>query len=51
MVAVILKAAPDAYASVLTFEQEKRGSTLEISHLRMIMTKYYPSVYKGKANN
>ena len=32
IIAVVLKAAPKEYASVLTSEQEKRGSTLQLSH-------------------
>ena len=46
LIAVILKAAPDAYASVLTGEQQKRGSGLEMTHLRIVMNKYYRKVYK-----
>ena len=48
MIAVILKAAPDAYASVLTSEQTKMGDNLKLSHLRKAMNTYYRSVYKEK---
>ena len=41
MIAVILKAVPAAYESVLISEQQKRGNTLEITHLRIVMNKYY----------
>ena len=48
LVTVVLRAAPAEYASVLTSEQEKRGASLELSHLRAVMNKYYRAVYKGK---
>ena len=47
-IAVVLKAAPKEYASVLTSEQEKQGSNLKLSHLRVVMGKYYRAVYKKK---
>ena len=46
VIAVILKAAPKEYASILTSEQEIRGSTLQLSNLRAVMSKYYRSVHK-----
>ena len=39
LIAAVLKAAPKDYASVLTSEQEKRGTGLELSHLRAVMNK------------
>ena len=44
-----LKAAPSEYAFVLTSEQEKRGTGVELSHLRVVMNKYYRAVYKNKS--
>ena len=49
LIAVVLKAAPLAYASVLTSEQEKRGNGLELTHLRVVMKKYYRAVYQKTA--
>ena len=46
MIAVVLKAALKEYASVLTNEQQKRGNMLELTHLRILMSKYYCTVYK-----
>lgn len=51
LIAVVLRAAPEAYASILTSEQEKRGNTLEMSHLRAVMNKFYRQVYKRATNN
>jgi hypothetical protein len=48
MIAVILRAAPVEYASVLTTEEQKHGKALQLSHLRVAMNKYYRSVYKGR---
>lgn len=42
----LIAVAPREYASVLTSEQEKRGTTLELSHLRAVMNKYYRAVFK-----
>ena len=41
MMAVIMRAAPDEYASVITSEQQKQGSALQLSDLRVAMCKYY----------
>ncbi|MEM9078895.1 MAG: zinc finger CCHC domain-containing protein, partial [Bacteroidota bacterium] len=49
LIAVILKAAPEEYASVLTSEQEKQETNLTLSHLRAVMNKYYWKVYKNKS--
>ena len=46
LIAVVLRAAPTEYASVLTSEQGKRGTGLEVSHLRVVMNQYYRAVYK-----
>ena len=46
VIAVVLKAAPKEYASVLTAEQNTRGTALELSHLRAVMNKYYRQVNK-----
>ena len=45
MIATIIKQAPKDYASVLISEQQKRGTTLELSHLRVVMNKYYQTVF------
>ena len=50
LMAVVLKAAPKEYASVVTDVQRVKGNTLEVSHLRVAMNMYYRSVYK-KANS
>ena len=46
LIAVVLRAAPKEYASVLTGEQAKQGTKLELSHLRAVMNTYYRTVYK-----
>ena len=46
LIAVVLRAAPNEYASVLTGEQAKQGINLELSHLRAVMNTYYRTVYK-----
>ena len=51
LIAVVLRAAPVEYASVLTSEQQKQGTSLNLSHLRAAMNKYYCQVYKKKGNN
>jgi len=48
--AVVLRAAPKEYASVLTDVQRVKGTDLEVSHLRMTMNMYYRSVYKETAS-
>ena len=47
-IAVVLKAAPKEYMSVLTSEQQKRGTGLKVSHLRAVMNQYYRAVHKKK---
>ena len=47
LVAVVLSAAPVEYAAVLTSEQQKQGTGLAISHLRVAMNKYYRAVFKS----
>ena len=49
-IAVILKAAPKEYASVLTSEQKAKGTTLKVSHLRAVMSQYYRAVHKKKGS-
>ena len=51
LIAVVLQAAPNEYASVLNAEQEKRGKDLELSHLRAVMNRYYRTVYKKKKSD
>ena len=49
-IAVVMRAAPSEYASVLTGEQLKRGTGLELSHLRVVMNSYYRTVYGSNKN-
>ena len=46
LMAVVLRAAPKEYASVLTDVQRVKGTNLEVSHLRMTMNMFYRFVYK-----
>jgi len=50
LMAVVLRAAPKEYASVLIDVQRVKGTNLEVSHLRMTMNMYYRSVYKKTAS-
>ena len=50
LMAVVLRAAPKDYASVLTDVQRVKGTNLEALHLRMTMNMYYRSVYKKRAS-
>jgi len=46
LMAVLLRAAPKEYASVVTDVQRVKGTNLEVSHLRMTMNMFYRFVYK-----
>jgi hypothetical protein len=50
LIAVVMKAAPREYASVLNAEQRTQGEGLELSHIRVAMNQFYRSVY-GSDNN
>ena len=47
LVAVVLTAAPVEYTAVLTLEQQKQGTGLVLSHLRVVMNKYCRAVFKS----
>lgn len=51
LIAIVVKAAPDEYASVLTSEQQKQGNSLQLSNLRIVMNVHYRLLYKGKNLN
>jgi len=48
LIATTLRAAPEAYSSVLTSEQQSKKDMLELSHLRVVMVKFYRQTYKLK---
>ncbi len=50
LIAVVMKAAPKEYASILNTEQITQGEHLSLTHLRVAMNQYYRSVY-GSDNN
>jgi hypothetical protein len=45
LIAVVMKAAPREYASVLNAEQRTQGEDLKLSHIRIAMNQYFRSVY------
>jgi len=50
LIAVVLKAAPKKYMSVLTSEQAAKGSNLTLTDLRAVMNQYYRAMNQGKKN-
>ena len=51
LIAVVIKAAPKEYMSVITSEQHAKGSSLTLTNLRVVMNQYYWSMNQGKKSS